>query len=70
MIQADSAALDSARWRKSSYSTGGNQCVEVAEVGGTVAVRDSKDPAVGHLAFGASEWQTFLDDAKRGHYGP
>ena len=33
-------------WRKSSYSSGGGNCVEVASVGsGTVAVRDSKNPA-------------------------
>ncbi|MFJ5803744.1 DUF397 domain-containing protein [Streptomyces decoyicus] len=33
-------------WRKSSHSSGGGNCVEVASVGsGTVAVRDSKDPA-------------------------
>ncbi|WP_432033700.1 DUF397 domain-containing protein [Streptomyces antibioticus] len=35
--------LTHARWRKSSYSGGANDCVEVAEVGGRVAVRDSKD---------------------------
>ncbi|MFE7786600.1 DUF397 domain-containing protein [Streptomyces nigrescens] len=33
-------------WRKSSYSSGGGNCVEVmAFDAGTVAVRDSKDPA-------------------------
>jgi hypothetical protein len=31
------------RWRKSSYSGGANDCVEVAELGGHTAVRDSKD---------------------------
>ena len=34
--------LTSARWRKSSFSNGGGQCVEVASVG---AVRDSKNAA-------------------------
>ncbi|RFS86776.1 DUF397 domain-containing protein [Actinomadura spongiicola] len=37
--------LRNAKWRKSSYtgSNGGN-CVELADVAGVVAVRDSKDP--------------------------
>lgn len=68
MTQADSAVLASAQWRKSSYSTGGNQCVEVAHLGAAVAVRDSKNPDAGYLAFGAGEWRAFLDDARRGSY--
>jgi hypothetical protein len=68
MTQADSAALASAQWRKSSYSTGGNQCVEIAHLGAAVAVRDSMNPSAGHLAFGAGDWQAFLDDAKCGSY--
>ncbi|MFJ4502218.1 DUF397 domain-containing protein [Streptomyces sp. NPDC088864] len=34
---------ESPRWRKSSYSSNGGACVEVAtNLGGTVPVRDSK----------------------------
>jgi len=37
--------LSSASWRKSSFSSGGgNACVEIATLPGTVAIRDSKDP--------------------------
>lgn len=37
--------LTNATWRKASRSTSnGGQCVEVARVSGTVAIRDSKDP--------------------------
>jgi hypothetical protein len=68
MITPDAATVTSAMWRKSSYSGGGNQCVEVASVGAAVAVRDSKNPQGGHLAFGARDWRAFLDDAKRGSY--
>ncbi|MDH6435707.1 hypothetical protein M2158_004184 [Streptomyces sp. SAI-144] len=32
-----------ARWRKSSYSGGANDCVEIAALGDHAAVRDSKD---------------------------
>ena len=56
------------RWRKSSYSGGGNDCVEVAQTGGTSAVRDSKNPDGGHLTFGAQAWEAFLADVKRGTY--
>ncbi|WP_030177458.1 DUF397 domain-containing protein [Spirillospora albida] len=37
--------LTHTKWRKSSYSTSnGGNCVELADVSGAVAVRDSKDP--------------------------
>jgi Domain of unknown function (DUF397) len=37
--------LSTATWRKASRSSNnGGNCVEVARVGDTVAVRDSKDP--------------------------
>jgi hypothetical protein len=35
--------LAQAWWRKSSYSGGANDCVEVAALGDHAAVRDSKD---------------------------
>src|SRR6266496_6207744 len=48
-------------WRKSSRS-GNNQpnCVEVAFIGDTVLVRDSKDPDGAVLRFTRSEWDAFL----------
>jgi uncharacterized protein DUF397 len=37
--------LSTANWRKSSFSAGGSDnCVEVAVLPGTVAIRDSRDP--------------------------
>lgn len=58
----DSRDLPATAWRKSSYSNGqGGQCVEVAcVVAGPVAVRDSRNPAQGALAFPPSAWRTFL----------
>ncbi|MFF8373498.1 DUF397 domain-containing protein [Streptomyces lydicus] len=48
-------------WRKSSYSSGGGNCVEVASLGaGTVAVRDSKNPAHAPLCFSSTAFATFL----------
>ena len=48
-------------WRKSSYSNAGNQCVEVARsLPALVAVRDSKAPETGALAFSRFSWCTFM----------
>jgi hypothetical protein len=50
--------LSTAPWHKSSYSSGGGQnCVEVAVIPGSVAIRDSKVPSgpvhvVSLVAFG------------------
>ncbi|HEV2373596.1 MAG TPA: DUF397 domain-containing protein [Streptosporangiaceae bacterium] len=68
MTQTSHAASPPTQWRKSSYSTGGNQCVEVAQAGAVIAVRDSKDPGAGHLTFSTYAWATFLDEAKRRSY--
>lgn len=53
-----SAAL----WRKSTYSNGtGGACVEVARnLPAVVAVRDSKAPEAGALAFPQCSWRTFI----------
>ncbi|MFE2050230.1 DUF397 domain-containing protein [Streptomyces sp. NPDC059459] len=54
--------LNTAVWRKSSYSDGGaNNCVEVADgCPGLVPVRDSKVPQGRVLVFGAGPWTAFL----------
>jgi hypothetical protein len=57
-----------AGWRKSSFSNGGDNCVEVAANGGTVAVRDSKDRGQTPLVFTRDEWAAFLAGAKAGEF--
>lgn len=53
------------RWRTSSYSDQhGGECVEVADLATTVAVRDSKDPNGPELAFGRAAWRAFADQVK------
>ncbi|MEU9418558.1 DUF397 domain-containing protein [Streptomyces sp. NPDC048272] len=37
-------------WYKSSYSSNGGQCIEVATALGAVLVRDSKNPGGPHLS--------------------
>ncbi|GAA0908565.1 DUF397 domain-containing protein [Virgisporangium aurantiacum] len=47
-------------WRKSSRSSGGGNCVEVATASdGTIGVRDSKNPEGGVLAFHPIVWSAF-----------
>jgi len=54
-----------ARWRTSSYSGANGSCIEVTSTApGTVAVRDSKDPAGPRLAFTARQWTAFAAGLK------
>ncbi|WP_030659721.1 DUF397 domain-containing protein [Streptomyces rimosus] len=49
------------RWRRSSRSTGMNNCVETARIGpGLLAVRDSKNTAGPALLFTSAAWTTFV----------
>lgn len=58
--------LTGARWRKSTRSGNGNNCVEVADnLPGVVGVRDSKDPTGPALVFGPEAWQAFVQHARR-----
>ena len=52
-------------WRKSSYSGGDNNCVEVGATGESIAVRDAKDRRGGALQFSASQWQSFTESICR-----
>ena len=52
-------------WRKSSYSGGDNNCVEVGTPGAGIAVRDTKDRPGGALQFGASAWLVFTEGIGR-----
>jgi hypothetical protein len=61
------ASLTRATWRKSSYSGGSGNCVEVADhLPGAVGVRDSKDPDGQTLVFTNLAWQAFADQVKSG----
>ncbi|MEU8799334.1 DUF397 domain-containing protein [Spirillospora sp. NPDC048819] len=53
-------------WRTSSRSnTQGNECVEVADLGGRIGLRDSKAPEAGHLALNPEVFATLLASVKR-----
>jgi hypothetical protein len=52
--------LSDAQWRKSSFSAGENDCVEIAVLScGARAVRDSKHPERESLRYTATEWEAF-----------
>jgi hypothetical protein len=56
---------DLVRWRKSSYSANGGECVETGNGGDHVLVRDSKrgdqSPV---LTFSTDAWERFTDQIK------
>lgn len=59
--------LAAATWRKSSYSGGAQDCVEVtSDLPGAVAVRDSKDRSGPVLMFGSQAWHAFVAGVKSG----
>lgn len=57
-------------WRKTSRSSGGDNCVEIASAAdGGVGVRDSKQGGAGPvLEFTPGEWAAFLRGAKTGEF--
>ncbi|TDB90111.1 DUF397 domain-containing protein [Actinomadura sp. KC216] len=57
--------LSRAVWRKSRRSGNGGDCVEVADLGQGVAVRDSKAPPSGHLTLSAESFARLVARVKR-----
>jgi hypothetical protein len=56
--------LSDVLWHKSSFSGNNGTCVEVADLAGAVAVRDSKDPLGPALLFCDEAWSDFLTVVK------
>jgi Domain of unknown function (DUF397) len=56
-------------WRKSSYSSGQGNCVEVCtSEPGVVGVRDSKDRYEKELTVSDRAWSAFVQGVKRGEF--
>ncbi|WP_087103392.1 DUF397 domain-containing protein [Nocardiopsis sp. JB363] len=51
-------------FRKSSYSQPTGNCVEVADLPGGAAVRDTQDGKNGHLYFSAAEWAALVSSVR------
>jgi len=56
--------LSRAQWRKSSYSGNTGNCVEVADLGHVIAVRDSKKPDGPVLMLSRQAWRQFTSDTR------
>ncbi|MFC4909033.1 DUF397 domain-containing protein [Actinomadura gamaensis] len=55
-------------WRKSSHSEGqdqGGTCVELADLGRSVGVRDSKDAGAGHLVLSRAGLRELSEAVRR-----
>nr|WP_084337782.1 DUF397 domain-containing protein [Actinomadura oligospora] len=54
-------------WRKSGHSGGGSstgECVELAELGASVGVRDSKAPERGHLSIDRASLRALVQEIR------
>jgi hypothetical protein len=63
--------LSHAQWQRSSYSGNSGNCVEIADLGHIIAVRDSKNPDGTVLIVSRQGWRQFMSDtlnAQRGHF--
>jgi predicted secreted Zn-dependent protease len=65
---ADQSTALPITWRRSSWCSA-NSCVEIADLPGGVAIRDSKSPEAPPLTFAADEWQSFIAGVKAGEFG-
>lgn len=61
--------IEDLSFKKSSFSGPAGSCVEVAEAGNGVVVRDSKNPAGPMLWFSTIEWTAFLYGVLVGEFG-
>ncbi|CAM4146923.1 DUF397 domain-containing protein [Kibdelosporangium persicum] len=57
--------LETAQWRKSSYSESTSECVEVAYLPGSVAIRDTKNRNAGTLVIPGPAWRALISDHTR-----
>ena len=61
--------MPGAGWRKSTYSNGQGECIEVADgFPGVTPVRDSKDPDGPALLFPADAWAAFVAGVRAGDF--
>ena len=63
-----SVDLTGAVWRKSAKSATNGGCVEVADLGDHIALRDSKNSTGPVLIFTAFEWECFVDGVDKGEF--
>ncbi len=57
-----------AKWVKSSLSFANGNCVEVADLDGSIGVRNSRDREGAVLRFTSDEWHSFLGGVRNGEF--
>lgn len=62
------ANAESTIWRKSTYSNPNGNCVELAEWGSEIAIRNSRHPGDGVLLYTRAELRAFISGAKAGEF--
>ncbi len=62
--------LTGARWRTSSRSGGGQNCVEIARSTTWAAIRDAKNHDTATLTFDTATFDAFLANIKTGRLNP
>jgi hypothetical protein len=67
MQAEDSAFGEDVVFRKSSYSQSEAACVEVADLCGAAAVRDTRHRELGFLVFPGGEWHALLEVTEQEH---
>jgi hypothetical protein len=67
MMKESMMNADPMKWRRSSRC-GSNACVEVAEVAGGIAMRDSKDENSPVLVFTEESWNAFVAGVMDGEF--
>jgi hypothetical protein len=60
--------LSDLRWKKSSRSGAGNNCVEVATLNDGRVVRDSNNPTGPALRLTAAQWTAFTAGVRAGEF--
>ncbi len=56
------------RWRKATASNATGSCVELGEVDGAIAVRNSRDPHGPAILYTRAEIAAFIDGVKGGEF--
>jgi hypothetical protein len=70
MNPAPTPDLSAATWRKSTRSSGGgSNCVEIAQLPGLIAIRDSKNPEGRDLIVSHTAFQELVADIRQGIFG-
>ena len=66
--QSKAFKVSDSDFRTSSWTKGGKRCVQIANKGVGVAVRDSKDSRKTTLFFNRGEWDAFIKGVKDGQF--